>query len=64
MHTQDLGSPAAPGAADPPARAPLRRWAIRLSVWAAVAAVLAAVFMSYRQPELMIDLANRLWSCF
>ena len=31
---------------------------------AAIAAVLAAVFMSYRQPELMIDLANRFWSCF
>lgn len=42
----------------PPAR--WKRWAL----WAAVAAALAAVFASYLQPGLMVDLANRLWSCF
>ena len=25
---------------------------------------LALVFMAYLQPELMVDLANRVWSCF
>lgn len=41
-----------------------RALAWRVLAWLAVAAVLAAVFMSYLQPELMVDLANRLWSCF
>lgn len=38
------------------------RWR-RLAAWASAAAVLAAVFFSYRDPHLMVDLANRLWSC-
>ncbi len=36
----------------------------RVLGWAAVAAVLAAVFAAYRRPELAVDLANRLWNCF
>jgi hypothetical protein len=36
----------------------------RAALWAAAAAVLAGVFAAYRQPDLMVDLANRVWSCF
>ncbi len=36
----------------------------RAVLWAAAAAALAAVFVSYLQPDLMVDLANRVWSCF
>jgi hypothetical protein len=36
----------------------------RALAWTAVGAVLAAVFVSYRQPALMFDLASRVWSCF
>ncbi len=36
----------------------------RLLMWTAVAAVLAAVFMAYLQPSMVVDLANRFWSCF
>ena len=33
-------------------------------IWAAVAAVLAAVFMAYARPQLVIELAEQLWACF
>ncbi|HEX6722248.1 MAG TPA: hypothetical protein VF107_11810 [Burkholderiaceae bacterium] len=34
-------------------------------VWGVVAALaLAAVFMAYMNPHLMVDLANRIWACF
>jgi type II secretory pathway component PulM len=36
----------------------------QLLVWAGVLAALAAVFLSYLQPSLIVDLGNRLWSCF
>lgn len=36
----------------------------RIGLGAVAAASLAAVFMAYRQPDLMVDLANRVWSCF
>lgn len=36
----------------------------RMLAWAAAAAALGAVFMAYLQPDLMVDLANRVWSCF
>jgi hypothetical protein len=33
--------------------------------WGLVAALaLAGVFMAYMSPHLMVDLANRIWSCF
>ena len=38
--------------------------ALRLALWLAVAAALAAVFMAYLSPHLVVDLANRVWSCF
>ena len=28
------------------------------------AAVLAAVFMMYTQPDFMVQMANQLWACF
>ncbi|NRT55931.1 hypothetical protein [Sphaerotilus uruguayifluvii] len=40
-------------------RAP-QRWALRLLA----AGVLALVFMSYLRPSLIVELGNRLWSCF
>ena len=36
----------------------------RLLAWAAAAGVLAGVFAAYRRPELAVDLASRIWSCF
>jgi hypothetical protein len=34
-------------------------------VWGVLAALaLAAVFMAYLSPHLMVDLANRIWACF
>jgi hypothetical protein len=39
------------------------RWR-RVLAWTAVLAALAATFTAYLQPDLVVDLANRLWSCF
>ncbi len=36
----------------------------RALLWGAVAAALAAVFMAYLSPHLVVDLANRVWACF
>ncbi len=36
------------------------RWALA----ALALLVLAAVFLSYLNPHLAVDLANRLWACF
>ena len=36
----------------------------RIAAWTAVVLALAAVFAAYQRPELAVDLANRLWSCF
>ncbi len=32
--------------------------------WTLIAGALAAVFISYLQPGLAVELGNRLWSCF
>lgn len=39
------------------------RWR-RALAWATALAALAAVFVAYLQPDLAVDLANRVWSCF
>lgn len=36
----------------------------RIAAWAVSLAVLGAVFVAYLQPTLVVDLANRVWSCF
>jgi hypothetical protein len=36
----------------------------RLLAWGAAALVLAGVFAAYRNPHLVVDLANRVWACF
>jgi hypothetical protein len=36
----------------------------RALLWSAAVAAMAAVFASYMQPHLVVDLANRVWSCF
>ncbi len=36
----------------------------RLLLWAAAAAALAAVAAAYLDPHVMVDLANKVWSCF
>ena len=36
----------------------------RVAAWMAIALALAGVFAAYQRPELAVDLANRLWSCF
>lgn len=40
------------------------RQALRLLGWLAAGAALAAVFMAYLSPHVMVDLANRVWACF
>lgn len=45
-------------------RAAMKAPARRLLVWSAAATVLALVFSSYLSPHLVVDLANRVWSCF
>ena len=37
-----------------------RRWL----AWTAAAVLLAAVAASYFSPDMVVDLANRVWSCF
>ncbi len=36
----------------------------RLLIWVAAASALAAVFLAYLSPHLVVDLANRIWACF
>ena len=36
----------------------------RVALWAVALAVLIAVFALYLQPDLVVTLANQLWSCF
>jgi hypothetical protein len=36
----------------------------RALLWFAAGLVLSLVFFSYLQPALVVDLANRVWSCF
>lgn len=40
------------------------RRAARIGVGLLAALVLAAVFLSYLNPHLAVDLANRVWACF
>lgn len=42
----------------------MRRAVLRGSTWALTAVALGLVFATYLQPELVVDLGNRLWSCF
>ncbi|HWP19762.1 MAG TPA: hypothetical protein VNO84_11585 [Burkholderiaceae bacterium] len=42
---------------------PVSRW-IRVAACAGAGAALLAVFGWYLRPELMVSLANQLWSCF
>ncbi|BDI05408.1 hypothetical protein [Sphaerotilus microaerophilus] len=44
----------------PRSRLPWRLWILRLLV----VAVLLLVFLAYLLPEMVVDLGNRLWSCF
>jgi hypothetical protein len=43
---------------------PRPRWLLRVLAMGGAAVALAAVFMAYLDPELMVDLANRVWACF
>ena len=36
----------------------------RAVLWVGVGAVLLAVFAAYLRPDVMVTLANQLWSCF
>ena len=36
----------------------------RVMAWGAAAAALLAVFAAYLRPDVMMTLANQLWSCF
>lgn len=47
-------------ASTPPQR---RRWPALL-VWAVVVGALLLVAQAYLSPHLVVDLANRVWSCF
>lgn len=35
-----------------------------LLTWSAAAVALAAVFVAYLRPQVVLDLATRVWSCF
>ena len=35
----------------------------RILIWAAILAVLLAVFALYLQPQFMLTLADRVWAC-
>lgn len=41
----------------------LKLWQ-RTLIWAAVLAVLLAVFALYLQPQFMLTLADQVWACF
>ena len=41
-----------------------RRRVTRMAGYGGMAIVLALVFAAYLQPALMVDMANRVWSCF
>ena len=36
----------------------------RVAAWVAAVVVLAAVFASYLNPHMALDIANRVWACF
>jgi hypothetical protein len=36
----------------------------RAAAWSAAALALALVFTAYFDPHLMVDVANRVWTCF
>ncbi|WP_268904701.1 hypothetical protein [Comamonas suwonensis] len=36
----------------------------RILIWAAILAVLLAVFALYLQPQFMLTLADQVWACF
>ena len=36
----------------------------RLLAWAAAGAALLAVSLAYLNPHVIVDLANKVWSCF
>lgn len=40
-----------------------RTW-VRVAGTAAALSALALVFLAYREPHTMLDLANRVWACF
>ncbi len=42
----------------------LRHNLLRIALWFGAGAVLAVVALSYLNPDLAFDLANRLWACF
>lgn len=43
---------------------PRRRRLHQVLAGLGIAAALTLVFLSYLQPALIVDLSNRLWSCF
>ena len=36
----------------------------RLLAWTVAAAALVAVSLAYLRPQVIVDLANKVWSCF
>lgn len=38
--------------------------AVKALVWSAVALALAGAWSLYTQPNFLVDLADRVWSCF
>jgi len=37
---------------------------LRILAWLLLAVTLAAVFLAYTQPALMVQLSEQLWACF
>ena len=42
----------------------MRNLAVKALVWSAVALALAGAWSLYTQPDFLVDLADRVWSCF
>ncbi|PIG00052.1 hypothetical protein CLU84_3023 [Comamonas sp. 26] len=47
----------------PPEAMQINLWQ-RILIWAAILAVLLAVFALYLQPQFMLTLADQVWACF
>lgn len=44
--------------------APGQRRAWRAAAWLAAVAALLLVFVAYRQPDMVMQMAQQLWNCF
>jgi hypothetical protein len=64
-HAAPLRGSLPPEGAEPPWGGPAAARLLRRSLaWAAVLAALLATFALYQRPDFLVNLADRVWSCF